>query len=171
MAVARSPIRREAIYAFVAIVCVIADQATKALARLYLVPGEPVPFIPGLLNLQLTVNTGAAFSLGEGFSWLFAIIAIVVVVALAVALWRSDDLPIHLCVFCGIIAGGAVGNLIDRMASGGVVDFFATAFMDFPIFNVADICIDVGIVLGFIGYLIWDSKRERDCSPSAGDEG
>ncbi len=159
MAIARSKARREAIFSLVALICIIADQATKALAREYLSPGEAVPFIPGVLNLQFTVNTGAAFSVGEGLSWLFAAIAVVVVAALAITLWRTSDVPIYLCVFAGIIAGGAVGNLIDRVASGGVVDFFATAFMDFPIFNVADVCIDVGVVLGFIGYVIWDRKR------------
>ncbi len=170
MALARSKARREAIFCLVALMCVIADQATKALAREYLAPGEAVPFIPGLLNLQFTVNTGAAFSMGEGLSWLFALIAIVVVVALAMAMWRARELPTYLCVFSGIIAGGAVGNLIDRMASGGVVDFFATAFMDFPIFNVADVCIDVGVVLGFIGYVIWDRERAASADASMEDE-
>lgn len=169
MALARSKARREAIFVLVAVLCVIADQATKALAREYLTPGEAVPFIPGVLDLRITVNTGAAFSMGEGLSWLFAIIAIVVVAALAVAMWKTRDLPIYLCVFAGIIAGGAVGNLIDRVASGGVVDFFSTAFMDFPIFNVADVCIDVGVVLGFIGYVIWD--RRRSTSASTGEDG
>ncbi len=170
MALARSKARREAIFGLVALICVIADQATKALAREYLAPGEAVPFIPGLLNLQFTVNTGAAFSMGEGLSWLFAAIAIVVVVALAIGVWRTGDLPISLCVFAGVIAGGAVGNLIDRLASGGVVDFFATAFMDFPIFNVADVCIDVGVILGFIGYVVWDKNREPASSEPHEDE-
>lgn len=162
MALALSAPRREAVFGLVALICVIADQATKALAVLYLEPGVPVPFIPGILDLQLTRNTGAAFSLGEGLAWLFSLIAIGVVVWLAVALWRVQRLPIYLCVFAGIIAGGAIGNLIDRLASGSVVDFFATAFMQFPIFNVADICVDVGVIGGFIAYLWWDSHAEPD---------
>ncbi len=169
MALAHSKARREAIFCLVAAICVIADQATKALAREYLVPGEAVPFIPGVLDLRITVNTGAAFSMGEGLSWLFALIAIVVVVALAIAIWRTGDLPVSLCVFAGVIAGGAVGNLIDRVAAGGVVDFFSTAFMDFPIFNVADVCIDVGVVLGFIGYIAWDRKRAALADEADGD--
>ena len=167
--VAHGAIRREAIYGLVALICVILDQTTKVLARMYLAPGEAVPFIPGILDLCLVTNTGAAFSMGLGLSWLFAIVAVAVVVALAWALWITDGLPPFLCIFAGILAGGGIGNLIDRLAQGSVVDFLSTAFMDFPIFNVADICVDVGVVCGFIGLLWWDRQQEG-VPDDAGDE-
>ena len=156
----RNPWRREGIFAVVALICVIFDQVTKVLATMYLQPAEPVPFIPGVLDLMLVRNTGAAFSIGEGYSWLFALIAVAVVVALAWGLWVSDDLPVFLCIFAGVLAGGGIGNLIDRLFRGSVVDFFATSFMDFPVFNVADICVDVGVIAGFIGMLWWDHRQE-----------
>lgn len=130
------------------------DQWTKFLAEANLDPREPVRILGGLVYLSLTWNSGAAFSLGTNYTWIFTIIASAVVVFLIV-LSRKIVYPAW-SIAIGLVLGGAAGNLIDRyfrepgFAHGHVVDFisvfkpFAEAF---PIFNIADSALCCGVVL------------------------
>lgn len=116
-----------------------------------LVPGDSVSFIPGLLRFTLTTNTGAAFSLGSDNASLMTILAAsmtLVVVFWVIGLGRTR-VPLSLleCVGIGCLLGGALGNLFDRLTQGRVTDFLELAFITFPIFNLADVCIDIGIIL------------------------
>jgi signal peptidase II len=112
------------------------------------------PFIDGFVQLHLTRNTGAAFSLGRDNGQLMTVVAGAVTVSLlAWAIWRHKLLPGQLPlekVGTGLVLGGALGNLFDRFTLGQVTDFFQFTFFDFPIFNCADALIDVGIALIFI---------------------
>jgi signal peptidase II len=76
--------------------------------------------------------------------------------------WNKPDLPMGLVVSIGLVAGGGMGNMVDRLMEGYVTDFIATRFIDFPVFNVADMCVTVGVFATVIGYWVWDSRRERD---------
>lgn len=153
--------RRIAVFALIAAACVALDQWAKAAALASLVPGRAYPFIPGVMDLVLVKNTGAAFSLGEGAGWLFVLVAVGVVAALSVYLWRAVEVPASLVVCAGLVAGGGVGNLIDRVAHGWVCDFFATTFMDFAVFNVADIFVCVGVAAGLVFMFLWDVEQDR----------
>lgn len=146
----------------VAAACVALDQWAKALALDHLVPGRPVTFVPGVMDLLLVRNTGAAFSIGEGAGWVFVLVCLVVCAVVTVALWRTRDVPTSLVVCAGLVVGGGVGNLIDRVARGWVCDFFATTFVDFAVFNVADIFVCVGVGLGIVLTLAWDARRVRE---------
>ena len=73
--------------------------------------------------------------------------------------WHERTMPLALACALGAVAGGGVGNLIDRVAAGGVTDFFATAFVDFPVFNVADIFVTCGVVLVLVLWWRWDKER------------
>jgi len=129
----------------------------------YSVPmGEPLPFIPYILGLNYTRNTGAAWSILNEHTWLLtavsAIMALVILLALVKKFVRHPFGVISLTV----VLAGAIGNLIDRVRLGYVVDMFETLFMEFPIFNVADICIVCGgiafcIYYGFL-YEKWEKK-------------
>ncbi|MGN0287501.1 MAG: signal peptidase II [Atopobiaceae bacterium] len=143
------------------VVCLVVafDQATKAAVRVAL-PAGGKTLIPGVLDLVHVENTGAAFSLGRGAGALFAIVAVVVLVVATLVVQRHD-LPISLVVSIGFVAGGGVGNMIDRLMQGSVTDFFATTFMDFPVFNVADVFVTVGVVLTFIGFLVRDARSGK----------
>jgi signal peptidase II len=130
------------------------DQWTKFLAEANLDPQEPVRILGGLVYLSLTWNSGAAFSLGTGYTWIFTIVASAVVVFL-VFLSRRIVYPAW-SVAIGLVLGGAAGNLIDRyfrepeFARGHVVDFisvFAPRAEVFPIFNIADSALCCGVVL------------------------
>ncbi len=146
----------------IAAVCVALDQASKALALEHLVPGRPVTLVPGVMDLLLVRNTGAAFSLGEGAGWVFVLICVAVCAAVVTALWRTRDLPVSLVVCAGLVVGGGVGNLIDRVSRGWVCDFFATTFMDFAVFNVADIFVCVGVGAGIAFMYAWDARRAKE---------
>ena len=153
------PARRLALYALVAVAVVALDQATKALARAMLEVGVAVTLVPGVMDLKLTYNTGAAFSLGEGAGPLFVAIAAAIVVAGAVFAWREPEAPPVLVGLLGCVAGGGIGNAIDRVALGAVTDFFAPTFVDFAVFNVADAFITCGVVVAFVVWWRWDATR------------
>lgn len=153
--------RRLALFALVAAAVVALDQLSKAAARSALVPGEPVTLVPGVMDLSLVYNTGAAFSLGEGGGLLFVLLAAAILVAGLVVAWRRADVPLPLLLAVAAVAGGGVGNAIDRVALGAVTDFFKTTFVDFAVFNVADIFVTCGVVLAVVLYWRWDLARER----------
>ena len=147
-------------YAGAAAAVVALDQVTKALVRGSLVPGKPVTLIPHVMDLSLVYNTGAAFSMGEGKGLLFVLVAAGIALGCAVLAWREDDVPVPLVVTLGCVAGGGVGNAIDRVVAGKVTDFFATTFMDFAVFNVADIFITCGVIIALVLWVHWDRERE-----------
>lgn len=152
------------------VVCVLAalvDQVTKAAVRASLVSGKPQEFIPGVLDLSFVKNTGAAFSLGEGAGPVFIVFAAVVLAFGIWLVWSHDGLPMPLVVSVACVCGGGVGNMIDRMIFGYVTDFFATSFIDFPVFNVADIFVTVGIAVSVILYLV---MVDAPASASEGSE-
>jgi signal peptidase II len=131
---------------------VVLDQATKWLAEALLEPFRPVALMP-LLNLTLMYNEGAAFSFlanaGGWQRWLFAGFALVMTLALTLWLLRLDRGERATAAALSLIIGGAIGNLIDRVQTGRVVDFidFYVANWHWPAFNVADSAITVGILL------------------------
>lgn len=144
---------------FTALLVVLIDQATKVAVRHLMPLGSPArTFLPGVLNLYRVENTGAAFSIGEGSSWLFVGCAMVAFVVACTMVWRND-LPFPLVLSLGCVAGGGVGNMIDRLATGSVTDFLATAFMDFPVFNVADIFVTCGVAVSMMLYLRWEATE------------
>lgn len=159
--------RRLAIFASAAAVVVILDQLSKVLVRDALVPGQPVTLIPHVMDLSLVYNTGAAFSVGEGQGLLFVLIAAAILVVCAYEVFREKDMPVSLIVCLGCVCGGGVGNAIDRVVAGKVTDFFATTFMDFAVFNVADIFITCCVILAVILWWRWDAKRERVAAAGA----
>ena len=154
-------VRRLALFALVAAAVVVLDQVSKVAARALLAAGEPVTLIPGVMDLSLVYNTGAAFSLGEGAGPVFVLIAAAICVAGVWVAWRRPDVPLSLLLTVAAVAGGGVGNAIDRVTLGAVTDFFKTTFMRFAVFNVADIFITCGVFVAVILWWRWDASRER----------
>jgi len=151
---------RVMLYGVIVVVVVVLDQATKAAVRHLLEVGESVGFVPGVLDLKLVHNTGAAFSLGEGAGPIFVLVAIAILIAGWIFVWKQPNVPLALAVSVACVAGGGVGNMIDRLFMGYVTDFFATTFMNFPVFNVADIFVTCGVIVSFVIYTVWESRRE-----------
>ena len=109
--------------------------------------------IPGVLSWQLTKNTGAAFSMLSGRSVLLIALTVALIAGLTVYLLRAKNLPVMACVGLWSIVGGGIGNLWDRLACGGVIDFIRLDFISFPIFNAADVFVCVGAGLTLLAVL------------------
>lgn len=150
--------RRPAIAGILVAICVVGiDQVTKSLVVDHLGPGPH--HVLGPFGLQLTYNTGSAFSLLAGRSTIVAILDVLIVVAIAIATLRTRRRSMQ--VGLGLMLGGAIGNLIDRATrhhDGGVVDFIT--FPHFATFNAADSAITIGVLV-VIGSVLADSLRER----------
>lgn len=148
------------LYAVLVIVLIALDQVVKFLVRTRIPLGGSVPFIPYIMDLTYVRNTGAAFSMMEEHTWLLTLISAVVSVILAVALIKGFFKHPLGRVTLSLVLAGAVGNLIDRALLGYVVDMFRTLFMDFAVFNVADICVVVGGIAASAYYLFLYDKLE-----------
>ena len=138
---------------------VIADQVTKFLTVAHIPLYADVPFLPGIVQLTYVQNTGAAFSSFEGQQWLFAVIFVVFTLAVGYEFWKKT-MPftnLERWLIVAVYAGG-MGNMIDRLRLGYVVDMIETTFMDFPVFNVADIFITCGCILLMV-HLVFFNKE------------
>lgn len=151
-------------YAILAVVLVLIDQLTKILTRTYIPLGESFPLIPHVLDLTYIKNTGAAFSILEEHTWLLTVFSAVIVLVIAWLVIRKFFTNWVGMLSATLIMAGGVGNLIDRAAFKYVTDMIKTTFIDFPVFNFADCCITVGVVLLVIYVLFFykEEKKEAD---------
>jgi signal peptidase II len=129
------------------------DRLTKLWAERSL--DRPVDLIPGVVTFRFTTNSGGAFSIGQSAPWLFAGISVVVSLAIMVTAFRHRELPVGIAL--GLILGGALGNLTDRMVRGPGLRGRVVDFVDlhaWPVFNAADAAVVIGA-----GLLAWSSLR------------
>ncbi len=141
-----------------------ADIVTKVIAVSTLEGREPLRLLGGAVYLVLTRNSGAAFSLGEGFTVVFTLIAVVVIAVIIRYARRLASRPWAVCL--GLVLGGAAGNLVDRLfrapgpLRGAVIDF-VSVFDDsggvWPVFNVADSALVIGVVVAVL--LSWTGRQ------------
>jgi len=137
----------------------------KAWANSHLRYGHSESFVPGLLRLTLTRNPGAAFGIGKSQRWLMTLLASSIVIGIILWMFNREksDSPPNALERCGVgvIIGGALGNLFDRLTRSEVTDFLEFSFIDFPVFNVADALIDVGAALVIIGAFAVSKAQQR----------
>ena len=142
---------------------VAADQVTKYLTVLYIPSLGVQPLIPGLLQISYVQNTGAAFSSFEGQQWLFALIFVVFT---GLIFYEYFKKPMGFTTFerwcIAAIYGGGLGNMIDRVRLGYVVDMIETTFMDFPVFNVADCFITCGCIALLVSLIFFNKEFWKD---------
>ena len=138
----------------------MADQLSKVWAVHTLPPGVARRWLNGLLDLQLVYNRGAAFSIFTGATGLLAVISAAVAVALAIWLWHQRQLPPLQVVAAGLLLGGTVGNGLDRWRLGAVVDFLALVPIDFPVFNLADVSINLAVICLGLSLLRGEQRHE-----------
>ena len=131
----------------IAVAVALSDQLSKAwITDVLGGDGRSLQAVPGLLDLRLVHNTGAAFSMLRGSTAVLGLLSLVVVIAVLIWLWRQPRLPIWQGLAVGLLLGGSLGNGIDRWRLGYVVDFLALVPIDFPIFNPADIAINLAVL-------------------------
>ena len=142
---------------------VAADQFTKVLTVANIALYQDVEFIPGVLGLTYVQNTGAAFSSFEGQQWLFAVIFTLFTVGVVYEYFKK---PMGFRTFerwcIAAVYGGGLGNMIDRVRLGYVVDMLETKFMVFPVFNVADCFITCGCILMMISLCLFNKEFWKD---------
>lgn len=127
------------------------DQVTKAVARASMHPGDSIGFIPHVIDLTMVRNSGAAFGLFPGQRPVFVLTSMMVLFVIAAYWRRARPKQWPVVIAFAAIAGGSIGNLIDRALIGYVTDFFEFAFIRFPVFNIAD----MGIVGGVGVLMVW----------------
>ena len=139
----------------------VLDQWFKAWIVENLPLGQSMPFLPGIMQLRTVHNYGAAWSSFSGQRWLLVVVTSCIVLALAWCLVRRIVRhPLGLAA-CFMVISGGVGNIIDRVRLGYVVDMFNLLFMDYPVFNVADIFVVCGAILGAIYYMWFYEKYDK----------
>ena len=138
---------------------VCADQLTKWLAVIYL-QGEPsFPLWKDVLHFTFVKNEGAAFGMLSNHRWVFMIFSTVAIIGLLIYLLRFRPKPRLVQITLAMIIGGGIGNMIDRILLGYVIDFIDFTLIDFAVFNVADSFVTVGAFL-LMGYLVWEIIRD-----------
>ncbi len=141
---------------WIALAAALADRLTKALVARFCLRGGAL--IPGLVNLRPVENQGIAFSMLSGQGLALALFTAALIAGLVIWLVRHPGDPPLVRTGLWLIAGGGLGNLYDRLATGSVSDFIELAFVRFAVFNVADVCICVGAGLVLLGVL----RGEKD---------
>ena len=141
--------------------CIAADQAVKLYVVSHLALYESAPLLPGVAALPYIQNTGGGFSILAGHTWLLTILTAALMAGVA-ALMVKRVFPHPLAMWSmAAILGGGLGNLIDRVRLGYVVDMFNFQFMDYPVFNVADILVVCGTVCFAAYYLFLYDKPSK----------
>jgi len=146
------------LYFLLSAVLIIIDQLTKSWAIHTLMGNPPVTVIPHFLGFRYIENTGAAFSLLSGKQMTLILITFVILGAVFGLLFRAIRAGEHwvVCLSYSMIIAGAIGNFIDRVRFNYVVDFLEFKFINFPIFNVADMAIVGGVILLALATLFLD---------------
>ena len=144
---------------------IVLDNLTKWLTVICLEYRETVPLWQDVFHFTHERNEGAAFGMLSDHRWVFMVVSTVAIIGLLIYLFRFTPKSKIVQISLSMIAGGGIGNMIDRVYLGYVIDFIDVRLIDFAVFNVADSFVTVGAFL-FMGYMIYDTvqeyKREKD---------
>ena len=153
---------KQRIFSFLQLIIAVAlltgfDQWTKFLAVENLKGKADIPLIPNVLYFQYLENRGAAFGIFQDQKIFLILLTSLILIGVCYVLWKipADKKYIYLKVQCFFITAGGIGNLIDRVRLDYVIDFIYFAPIDFPVFNVADIYVSVGMIFLFIVVLFY----------------
>ncbi len=148
-------------FLIISIIAIFIDRYTKLLAVANLKDKNPYVIIEGVLEFFYSENRGAAFGILQNMQWLFYIITVIVICVIYYVLYKLPNskkyIPLYMCL-C-FIHSGAIGNFIDRILYSYVVDFIYVKYINFPIFNIADIYVSVATTL-LVACLVFIYKEE-----------
>ena len=143
------------------------DQGIKWWVRTHLILNQPVTVIPYVVEFLYTRNSGGAFSIFPHDRWLFVTVA-VLVIAGGIYVHRRFRLGRWSTVALGLVLGGALGNMADRVVTGYVTDYVYLLFVYFPaVFNFADVCLDAGIIMWILKSIQSDMRRRKEVSEAS----
>ena len=163
-----------ALYAAVVLVLIGCDHLLKSWVVSHLALGESTAFLPGFLQLTRVHNYGAAWSSFSGKTALLVAVTVLLLTGVVYLLLRRIVRhPLGVAAAL-LILGGGIGNIIDRIAHRYVVDMFDLLLFDYPVFNLADCFVVVGVILGAVYYLWfyekYDARKKDDASDTDGDK-
>ena len=143
------------------LIILLIDQITKVLIIKYLYNSSTV-LIPNILNLTYVENTGAAFGIGSNSTIMFVIVNIIIIGLITYFIYaKKEDISNSMLLSLHLVLAGGIGNLIDRILRGFVVDYIdINPIFKFPVFNIADVCITIGCIIIII-HLIVNAIKER----------
>jgi signal peptidase II len=143
-----------------ALIIVIVDQGLKWLVRTHLAVGHLIPVLPPVLDLYHIQNPGGAFGILQHFRVLFVLVALLVIAVVIYVDYKYRP-SLWTKVGMGLLLGGAIGNFLDRIITGTVTDYMYLAFIHFPIFNLADMSIDAGVIILLIRSIQSDKRNQE----------
>lgn len=147
----------------IAIAVVALDQVVKAQLSSFPLGSSAGTLLFGLIDLRIVYNTGAAWGVFAGNPMLLGIFSVLVCLLLfGYFVWARKSTTMFQVVGIGLIIGGGVGNAIDRFTQGYVLDYFCTTFMNFPVFNIADMGVTCGVVILVISLFATSSTKEEE---------
>ncbi len=149
------------IWIIIAAAVIAADQAAKLVVAANLSNTDCIHVLPGLFDFVYVKNTGAAFSILSNSTALLGGVSLLFCAGVILYWYKKKPREKLLCLSLSILFAGAMGNAIDRVFRGFVVDFISTAFMKFPVFNIADIAITVGAAILVVYLLFFDKSAEK----------
>ena len=147
-------------YILAILLCIAADQAVKYYVVTHLALYESAPLLPGIVELLHIQNTGGGFSILSGHTWALTVLTAALMAGIGYVMVKKLFPPPLAMWTLAAILGGGLGNLIDRVRLGYVVDMFNFQFMSYPVFNVADILVVCGTI-GFAAYYLFLHDREK----------
>ena len=150
-----------ALYGALTVFAVLLDFATKKAVAGNMALYQSIPVIPGVFNITYVKNTGASFGMMAGARWFFVAITVLLIAAVICYAVKNRITDRLFLISASFVVGGGIGNLIDRIATGAVVDFFDFCLINFAIFNVADCFVVVGVILMAI-YYIKEEKTKKE---------
>lgn len=140
---------------------VLLDYITKRIVSGNMVLYQSIPVIKGVFNITYVKNTGASFGMMAGARWFFVAVTVILIAAVIYYAVKNKITDKLFLVSASFVVGGGIGNLIDRIETGAVVDFFDFCLINFAIFNVADCFVVVGVILMAI-YYIKEEKTKKE---------
>lgn len=147
-------------------VCIFLDQVTKLLVINYLKGHRPLIIVEDLLSFVYVENRGAAFGILQNKLWFFVLVTVISVAVLLYSLvFYYKGMPVWLIISLSLILGGVIGNFIDRIRLGFVVDFISVRILnrfDFAVFNLADSFIVIGAIMLMLYILFIENKGEKN---------
>ena len=146
---------------------ILLDQLTKWIVVNSMELYESIVLIPKLFSFTHIHNYGAAWGMFSDHRWIFILVTTVALIAMPIILYRYRKVHFLFSLSLSLFIGGAVGNMIDRVFLGYVVDFLEFTFIDFPVFNVADICVVFGAGIMIVYALFFDKTLFVDKKPAA----
>lgn len=150
------------LWALVSALIVLLDFITKRIVSGSMYLYESIPVIENVFNITYVKNTGASFGMMSGARWFFVAVTVILIGAVVFYTVKNKVRNKLFLLSTSFVVGGGIGNLIDRIATGEVVDFFDFCLINFAIFNVADCFVVVGVILIVLYYILDDIKKHKE---------